>query len=48
MKMYVGVEEYLHAFLTWALYGGEWSASRPLSFTPDTHLIWVCVGPYLS
>jgi hypothetical protein len=28
MKTYWGVEVYLHAFLTWALGGGEWSASR--------------------
>jgi hypothetical protein len=29
-----GVELYLHAFLTSALDGGEWSASRPHCFTP--------------
>jgi hypothetical protein len=25
---------YIHVFLTWALVGGEWSASRPGRFTP--------------
>jgi hypothetical protein len=34
MKMYVGVEVQLHAFLTSALYGGEWPASCPGHFTP--------------
>jgi hypothetical protein len=29
MKTYWGVEVYLYALLTSALYGGEWSASRP-------------------
>jgi hypothetical protein len=44
MKAYWGVEVYLYAFLTSALDGGEWSASRPGSFThreraPGTHWI---------
>jgi hypothetical protein len=30
-----GVETYLHAFLTSALDGGEWFASRPLCFTAE-------------
>jgi hypothetical protein len=34
MKTYCGVEVELHAFLTPALNGGEWSASRPSRFTP--------------
>jgi hypothetical protein len=34
MKAYWAVEVYLHAFLTSALDGGEWSASRPGCFTP--------------
>jgi hypothetical protein len=34
MKRIGGVEVYLHTFLTSALDGGEWSASRPGLFTP--------------
>jgi hypothetical protein len=34
MKTYGGVEVYVHVFLTSALVGGEWSASRPGRFTP--------------
>jgi hypothetical protein len=34
IKTYVRVEVQLHAFLTSALDGGEWSASRPGHFTP--------------
>jgi hypothetical protein len=42
------MEVYLHAFLTSALHGGEWSASRPGHFTPretarGTHWIGGCV-----
>jgi hypothetical protein len=33
MKIYVGVDEWIHAFFTSALVGGEWSASRPCRFT---------------
>jgi hypothetical protein len=32
--MYGGMEEYLQAFLTLALDGGEWLASHPIHFTP--------------
>jgi hypothetical protein len=32
-------------FLTLALVGGEWSASRPGSFTPGTHWLGGWVGP---
>jgi len=44
MKTYWGVEVQLHAFLTSALYGCEWSDSRSGLFTPGardtgTHLI---------
>jgi hypothetical protein len=44
------VEVYLHAFLTSALDGGEWLASRPGGSTPrerapDTHWIGGWVGP---
>jgi hypothetical protein len=34
MKAYVGVDVYIHVFLTSALVGGELSASRPGRFTP--------------
>jgi hypothetical protein len=34
MKAYEGLEVYIHIFLTLALVGGEWSASRPGRFTP--------------
>jgi hypothetical protein len=49
MKMYWGLEVQFHAFLTSALDGGEWSASRPGRFTlreraPGTHWTrgWMC------
>jgi hypothetical protein len=48
MKVYEGMDVQIHIFLTSALIGGEWSASRPVRFTPaerahDTHWIggWV-------
>jgi hypothetical protein len=48
MKAYVGVDVYIHIFLTSALVGGDWSTSRPSRFTPrggapGTHSIgeWV-------
>jgi hypothetical protein len=31
--MYVGVDVQIHVFLTWALVGGKWSASRTCRFT---------------
>jgi hypothetical protein len=34
MKAYCGMKAQLHAFLTSALEGGEWSASRPGRFSP--------------
>jgi hypothetical protein len=45
-----GVQVWLHAFLTSALDGGEWSASHPGLFTPreratGTHCIGGWVGP---
>jgi hypothetical protein len=50
MKTYGGVDVETHVFLTIALVGGEWSASRPGRFTtgggaPDTHWIGGWVGP---
>jgi hypothetical protein len=49
MKVYGGVEVYIHIFLTLALVGGEWSASCPCHFTPResgprTHWIGSLVG----
>jgi hypothetical protein len=34
MKAYGGVDVYIHVFLTSALVGGEWSASRLGRLTP--------------
>jgi hypothetical protein len=34
MKTYGGVDVKIHVFLTLALVGGEWSASRPNRFAP--------------
>jgi hypothetical protein len=54
MKGYGGVTVYLHVFLTSALVGGEWSASRLSHFTPEksscTHWIggWVGTRPALN
>jgi hypothetical protein len=50
MMAYGGVDVYSHIFLTSALVGGEWSASRPVRFTPGerapgTHWIGGWVGP---
>jgi hypothetical protein len=50
MKAYGGVDVYIHIFLTLALAGGEWSASRPGRFTPgerapSTHWIGGWVNP---
>jgi hypothetical protein len=50
MKAYGGVGVQIHIFLTSALAGGEWSASRPCRFTlgeraTGTHWIGGWVGP---
>jgi hypothetical protein len=50
MKVYGGVDVQIHAFLTSALIGDEWSASRPGRFipwerAPSTHWIGGWVGP---
>jgi hypothetical protein len=34
MKIYAGEDVYIHVFLTSALVGGEWSASRLGGFNP--------------
>jgi hypothetical protein len=34
MKMYEGVDVYIHGLWTSVLVGGEWSASRPCRFAP--------------
>jgi hypothetical protein len=51
MKAYGGVDVKIQVFLTSALVGGKWSASRPCRFTPGkrapgTHWIgdWVDLG----
>jgi hypothetical protein len=50
MKACGGVDVHIHVFLTSALVGGEWSASRPGRFTPGkktpiTHWTGGWVGP---
>jgi hypothetical protein len=50
MKAYGGVDLYIHIFLTSGLAGVEWSASRPIRFTPgerasSTHWIGGSVDP---
>jgi hypothetical protein len=50
MKAYGGVDVYIHIFLTSAVAGGEWSASRSCGFTagertPGTHWLGGWVGP---
>jgi hypothetical protein len=50
MKAYGVVDVQVHIFLTSALAGGAWSASRPCRFTPrerapGTHCIGGYVGP---
>jgi hypothetical protein len=50
MKTYGGVDVQIYVFLTSALVGGEWSASRPSRLTPwerttGTHWIEGWVGP---
>jgi hypothetical protein len=45
MKVYGGVDVYIHIFLTSALIASEWSASHPGRFTPGTHWIGGRVSP---
>jgi hypothetical protein len=53
MKAYGGLDVLIHIFLTSALFGGEWSASRPVRFTageraPSTQWIGGWVDPRAS
>jgi hypothetical protein len=53
MMAYGGMDVYIHIFLTLALVGGEWSASRPCCFipgeiAPGTHSIGGWVVPRAS
>jgi hypothetical protein len=53
MKTYGGVDVEIHIFLTSALAGGEWSASRPCRFNPGesatgTHWIGGWVDPIVG
>jgi hypothetical protein len=45
MRAYGGVDVYIHVFLTSALAGGEWPASRPGRFIPNIHWIGGWVDP---
>jgi hypothetical protein len=45
MKAYGGVDVLIHIFLTLALAGVEWTASRPGRFTPSTHWIGGWTNP---
>jgi hypothetical protein len=45
MKAYGGVDVKIHIFLTSALAGGEWLASRHGRLTPSTHWIGGWVDP---
>ena len=52
-KVYEGLELQLHAFLTWELGEGGWSALYPSNFAPAeraTSIHWLvgCVGPSLD
>jgi hypothetical protein len=40
MKTYGGVGVYIQVFLTSALVGGEWSASRPCRLTPGEESVY--------
>jgi hypothetical protein len=45
MKAYGGVDIQIHIFLTSALVGGEWSATRPGCFTPGERALGThCIG----
>jgi hypothetical protein len=44
MKANGGVDVKIHIFLTLALVGGEWPASRPCRFTPREKETSVIIG----
>jgi len=48
VKTYGRMEVYLHAFLTSALGGGDWSAVRPGSFTPWEPPSTPCIGRWVG
>jgi hypothetical protein len=49
MKTYGGVDVWIHVFLTSALVGGEWSASRPGRFTPGERAPGTyCMGSWVG
>jgi hypothetical protein len=48
MKAYGGEDVYIHIFLTSALVGGQWSASRTSRFVPGTQWTGGWVDPRAS
>jgi hypothetical protein len=49
MKAYGGVDVQIHIFLTSALVGGEWSASRPGRFIPGERPPGIhCIGGWVD
>jgi hypothetical protein len=48
MKTYRGVDVQIHIFLTSALAGGEWSASRPCRFNPGKEPRYHFIGGWVD
>jgi hypothetical protein len=49
MKAYRGADVEIHIFLTSALVGGEWSASRPGRFTSEGRAPGIhCIGGWVN
>jgi hypothetical protein len=48
MKAYGGVDVYIHVYLTLALAGGEWLASRPGRFIPGKRAPWYSLDTRLG